>query len=200
MEKENDETMKKFMLKLLNNADINIVDYDFEIRKVDPSKTPLPQNELKEWRLITLHKTNENGVVKTFKLPFHLESKGTINYFYLGPILKIVLQKGKTVVIDEIDSGLHPLLVEYIIGLFNNREENRKGAQLIFNTHDIAQLSLDIFRRDQIYFVEKNNTTGVSELYSLDEYSPRKTENIRKGYLQGRYGAIPIIGAKEIEW
>ena len=68
----------------------------------------------------------------------------------------------------------------------------------IFNTHDVQLLNLDIFRRDQIYFVEKDNRTGASELYALSDFSPRKTEKIRKGYMLGRYGAIPDIG--ELEW
>ena len=73
-------------------------------------------------------------------------------------------------------------------------EINKNGAQLIFNTHDVYLLDLDRFRRDQIYFVEKDNSTGITDLYSLDEFSPKKTENIGKGYLQGRYGAIPMVG------
>ena len=68
---------------------------------------------------------------------------------------------------------------------------------MIFNAHDITQLSLIQFRRDQIYFVEKNNKNGISDVYSLDEYAPRKSENIQKGYLQGRYGAIPMIEVDE---
>ncbi len=72
------------------------------------------------------------------------------------------------------------------------------GAQLIFTTHATSLLSLDIFRRDQIYFTEKNNETGESDLYSLDEFSVRKTENIEKGYMQGRYGAIPYIRGEEL--
>ena len=110
------------------------------------------------------------------------------------------MESGKTVVVDEIDDSLHPLLVNAIIELFNDREVNTKGAQLIFNTHDVSLLSLDNFRRDQIYFTEKDNKTGVTDLYSLDEFSPRKTENIRKGYLQGRYGAIPVIEPGGLKW
>ena len=71
---------------------------------------------------------------------------------------------------------------------------------LIFNTHEISLLDLNLFRRDQIYSVEKNNKTGVSDLYSLDEFSPRKSENIQKGYLQGRYGAMPFVNLEDIEW
>ena len=123
-----------------------------------------------------------------------------MNLFYLGPVIKEALINGKTIVIDEIDSGLHPILVRYLISLFHDKKSNPNGAQLIFNTHDITQLSLNQFRRDQIYFVEKNNENGISDVYSLDEYAPRKSENVQKGYLQGRYGAIPMIGVDEDLW
>lgn len=213
LEREDPNEMKEFMKRLLNNADINIVDYKYEVQDADLSKIQLPLGfqfdgnlskqlfeNVKEWKINTLHKIVENGITNYYELPFQDESKGTMNYFYLAPILKNALETGKTIVIDEIDSGLHPMLVRYLISLFNTREENPNGAQLIFNTHDIAQLTLDIFRRDQIYFVEKDNNTGISDLYSLDEYSPRKSENIQKGYLQGRYGAIPMIGIGGIKW
>ena len=71
---------------------------------------------------------------------------------------------------------------------------NTKGAQLIFTTHDAMLLDLNFFRRDQIWFAEKNDKTCATELYSLASFSPRKGENVRKGYLQGRFGAIPFIG------
>ena len=103
-------------------------------------------------------------------------------------------------IVDEIDSCLHPMLVRYLIDLFNDPEINKNGAQLIFNTHDVSLLDQDIFRRDQIYFVEKDNKTAMSDLYSLAEFSPRKSEDIRKGYLQGRYGAIPAILPGGFEW
>ena len=110
------------------------------------------------------------------------------------------MENGRTIVVDEIDNSLHPLFLEYLIQLFNSRENNPNKAQLIFNTHSVETLSLDLLRRDQIYFVEKNHENGVTELYSLDEFFPRKTENVRKGYLQGRYGAIPNIGLEDLAW
>ena len=189
LKKDQNKEIKTFMKKLLQNADVNIVDYEI---KVDET------NYLKKWELNAFHEVVETGVTKLYQLPFHLESKGTMNLFYVGPIIKEALKDGKTIVIDEIDSGLHPMIVRYLIGLFHDKVSNPNGAQLVFNTHDVAQLSLDLFRRDQIYFVEKDNETGISDVYSLDEYSPRKSENIQKGYMQGRYGAIPMIGVDEL--
>lgn len=213
LETNNDDSMKKFMQSMLLNADINISDYDFEIKAGNLDPVSLPEgvkfddhivaelkNNLREWKFETHHKTVVDGKEKDYVLPLLGESKGTINFLYMGPIIKKTLEDGKTMIIDEIDSGLHPSLVRYLIELFHNKTTNPNGAQLIFNTHDATQLDLNVFRRDQIYFTEKDNQTGISDLYSLDEYAPRKTENIQKGYLQGRFGAIPLIGCEGIEW
>jgi len=95
---------------------------------------------------------------------------------------------------------LHPLLIKYIVSLFHNPEVNKNNAQLIFITHDIYLMSLEIFRRDQIYFTEKDNQKGSTELFSLDEYSTRKKENIRNSYLLGRFGSLPFIGTGDGIW
>ena len=95
---------------------------------------------------------------------------------------------------DELDTSLHPALVTFLVGLFNNPEINKANAQLIFSTHSTEILSLKEMRRDQFYFVEKDRNTGASQIYSLDEFSPRIGEDIRKAYLVGRYGAVPDIG------
>ena len=96
--------------------------------------------------------------------------------------------------VDEIEDSLHPLLTRRLIEMVQDKAVNTKGAQLIFTTHDAMLLDLNFFRRDQIWFAEKNDETCATELYSLASFSPRKGENVRKGYLQGRFGAIPFIG------
>ena len=121
------------------------------------------------------------------------ESAGTQILFSLaGPILDI-LQKGRLLVVDELDRSLHPLLVHKIVQMFNDPELNRNGAQLIFSTHDVSMLDGQKMRRDQIWFTEKDNNQ-VSHLFPLLEFSPRKGEALEKGYLGGRYGGIPILG------
>lgn len=112
--------------------------------------------------------------------------------------LRQTLEAGKVLVVDEIDRRLHPFIVKYLVNLFRNPNVNQNGAQLIFTTHETTLLSLDTFRRDQIYFTEKDAKSGVTDLYSLDEFSVRKTDNIEKGYLLGRYGAIPFLHTEEI--
>lgn len=115
--------------------------------------------------------------------------------------LKEALKEGRTLFIDELDAKLHPLLTRYIVNLFNS-EEN-KEAQLIFSTHDVTNLNKDIFRRDQIYFVEKDSNKS-SNLFSLAEIKLDKNSKIRndasynKDYLNGRYGAILVLSDFDI--
>jgi len=128
-------------------------------------------------------------------LPLQDESCGTRRFFALSGPWLYALSMGQVLAVDEIDSSLHPHLVRALVELFHNPEVNR-GGQLIFNTHDVTQLDNTLFRRDQIWFVEKDSA-GASHLYPLLEYKPRKDEALEKGYLQGRYGAVPFIGSPE---
>jgi hypothetical protein len=110
-----------------------------------------------------------------------------------GPWL-FSLDQGLVLVVDEIDSSLHPHLVRKLVQMFHDSELNTNHGQLIFNTHDTTQLDGTLFRRDQIWLVEKDDS-GASHLYPLLEFKPRKREALEKGYLQGRYGAIPFTGS-----
>ncbi len=201
---QKDPSLTEFMNDLLKNADIHIAGYEyktknrkdmvhkqfmgiFKLNDVDE------EHDLQGYEIITEHCIFINGKKENFKLRLEQESNGTQKLFAYGPFIKEALEKGKTIAIDEIDNCLHPLLVQYLVGLFHNPEINKKGAQLLFNTHDMHLLDLNKLRRDQIYFVNKDEASGISELYSLDEFSPRKSEKVDKGYLLGRYGAIPNI-------
>ena len=104
-----------------------------------------------------------------------------------------VLAKGRVLFVDELDTSLHPLMVRFLIGLIQNPETNKNNAQLVFTTHDTSVLDTEIFRRDQVWFVEKDQKQA-SRLYPLSDFSPRRHEALEKGYLQGRYGALPFIG------
>lgn len=199
--------LKDSAIKLLQAADFNISDYNFTVKQGEIPDFQLPpglsidQEVLEKTRFFELkvcHDIKTEDHVTRVELPFQMESNGTQLYFAYCPAVIMALKTGKTIVVDEIDNGLHPMLVRHLVGLFNNKETNPNGAQLIFNTHDIDLLDLDFFRRDQIYFVEKDYSTGVSDLYALSDFSPRKSEKIQKGYMVGRYGAIPNIGG--VEW
>jgi uncharacterized protein len=122
------------------------------------------------------------------------ESAGTMAYFsLLGSIVK-TLEIGGVLCIDDLDSGLHPLLVLDLIRNFTGQERNPLGAQLIFNTHNTNVLESPLLRRDQIWFTEKDSS-GATHLYPLTDFTPRRNENLKRGYLQGRYGAIPFLDA-----
>ena len=211
----NDSSLNTFMLHLLQKADINISNFNYESIKREVNQLPfeLPpelqglmnpipsaKKVLEQRRIVTSHQVVENGEKKEYPLNYFDESNGTKRLFTYGPVLKNALENGRTIIIDEIDNALHPAMTKSLIEMFQNPNINKNNAQLIFNTHEISLLDLNLFRRDQIYFVEKNNKTGVSDLYSLDEFSPRKSENIHKGYLQGRYGAMPFVNLEDIEW
>ncbi len=120
------------------------------------------------------------------------ESSGTQLFFSLaGPLLDI-LEKGRVLVVDELDSSLHPLLVQRVVDMFQSPATNPNGAQLIFTTHDSSLLDSQKMRRDQIWFTEKDNAQ-ISHLFPLLDFSPRKGEALEKNYLSGRYGGIPIL-------
>ena len=203
-EKDEQGELKQFTLSLLRQADINIDEIKVDIVPLsnqakelvftDSAGNPVPQGQVKAVRIHAGHHVqSESGKEAQFFLDLNEESLGTKQLFWLSPILKEVFGKGKTMVIDELDRSLHPFLVQFLVELFHTPEINQTNAQLIFTTHDTTLLSLDTFRRDQIYFVEKDPHTAATELYSLDEFSVRKNENIEKGYLLGRYGAIPYL-------
>ena len=126
----------------------------------------------------------------SISLPLEEESLGTRRFFGVLGFWTLILTVGGTLVIDELDASLHPTLMRTLIQMFHDPEINEQGAQLIFNTHDTTLLDTGLFRRDQFWFVEKDHS-GASHIYSLLEYSPRKDEALERGYLQGRYGAIP---------
>lgn len=176
--------------------------FDNQIRDFKIEKKSIPENSEKEYYLIdTIHrKCNSNGFAK---IPLQDESAGTLKMFALYSDLKETLKTGGVFFADELNARLHPLLVRNIILTFLNPKINKNHAQLIFTTHDAWLLSKDLFRRDEIWFVEKGED-GVSSLYSLAEFKDnglkiRKDESYEKNYLLGKYGAIPSMKAIDID-
>jgi hypothetical protein len=117
-------------------------------------------------------------------------------YLLAGPVLD-VLRNGRVLVVDELDSSLHTLLVRRLIGMFQSGELNPHGAQLIFSTHDTSLLDQSLFRRDQIWFTEKDSSQAT-RLYPLSDFSPRNKEALERGYLAGRYGAVPFFNGSDL--
>ncbi len=202
---DGDETSKKRIQKALKVADFGIsgIEGDIKTIPVDEIKDlPLEftqlglsdEGELKAVAIQTKHELEDTEGT----LPFFLESEGTQRFFSLiGPIIK-ALENGEVLVLDELDTKLHHSLNKFIVELFHDPEDNPNGAQLIFTTHNTNLLDQDLFRRDQIWFTEMDPKEGSTDLYSLVEYSPRKDKDIEKGYLVGRYGAIPFLGDEKI--
>ena len=191
---------RKQICDFLTAADISIADIEVTTRKVPgqavhfdlvAGKTELRTEEMEEHSLRFSHVTAQGRAV------FDLmdESNGTRNLLFLaGPVMDL-LRKGLTLVIDELDTSLHTLLLRELVRLFHRPEVNTGGAQLIFTTHDTSLLDAsDLFRRDQVWFVEKDRHQA-SALVSLSEFSPRKNEALERGYLMGRYGGVPFLSA-----
>lgn len=130
--------------------------------------------------------------IEIFDIEKH-ESEGTNKLFALAGILLDTLRTGKILFIDELDARLHPLITRELICLFNSNETNPHNAQLIFTTHDTNLLSSKTFRKDQVWFTEKDNK-GATDLYSLVEYKVGKDSLFEDDYIIGKYGAIPFIG------
>lgn len=176
--KDHDTLVRKFM----ECADIGIEDF-----QLVEEEAPLKRTTIK-----TQHKVLDSERKVFFDL-FQDESDGTQRLFLqAGGWLK-ALKEGSVLCVDELDLHLHPNIVRYLIELFHNPKINQKNAQLIFTTHDTSLLDCELFRRDQVWFIQKDERQG-SRLYSLLDFKPRKGEAIGKGYLQGRYGALPFTG------
>ena len=215
LENDVDKKLNRFICDLFKKADINISEYELQIRDVPTDQwiLALPpvlravagdeviSGKHKEYNIFVTHRIEaKNGKTKDWQLNLKEESKGTNSLFMLSPVLYDAFLNGKIICIDEFDASLHPLLVSYLVSLFRNPKINITNAQLIISAHTVTLLSRRVSRDDEIYFVEKGKETGESELYSLDEFSLRKQTNIRKAYLLGRFGAIPDIEGGDLLW
>ena len=196
-----DEKYKKELLRFIKTFDSGI-----EGIKTTPESIEEIQNNNRVVKVELIHR-GENNELKA--LPLELESNGTRKMFHLFDFFMDALRNGMVLFIDELDAKLHPLLTRYIINLFHNSETNIGNGQLIYSTHDTVNLNKDTFRRDEIWFTEKNKD-GVSEMYALSDYildddgSSKTCKKVRndatynKDYLTGRYGAIPVLEEFEI--
>jgi hypothetical protein len=178
--------------QLLKAADIGIVD----IKRVDAERE-FRGRAVRQERILLQHQANDEDSW----LDLEEESEGTKTLFRMAPSIFRTLESGGLLLIDELESSLHPLLGLAIVKLFNCPRSNPRNAQIVFTTHDTNLLGTTLgeppLRRDQIWFTERNEE-GASKLYPLTDYKPRKAENLERGYLQGRYGAIPFLG--DIAW
>lgn len=174
-----DELSKQQFLTMMNDMGIAISGYRFDKQ----------QNEFYLQR--TLNDT-------VYELPFSSESDGTRKLFAALPVILMALKEGRLMIVDELDAKLHPKLLRYVIRLFTNPIANKRGAQLLFTSHDMSTMKNSIFRRDEIWFAALDEDNS-SEIYSLSELRKENNDPINntaaydKQYLEGRYGADPYL-------
>lgn len=220
---KNEDELKDSIIELLKNFDTGIADLECQRIYPDRGQTEIPPDiydkvkkglispkvisivtspENKRYyliksenevvvasRLITKHKIKNSEKFVGFDI--HQESDGTQRIFDLLPTLISLRTSDNIFIIDEIDRSLHPLLVKEFFRLFSGMPTNH-NSQLIVTTHDTNLLNLRLLRKDEIWFIEKN-VEGESCIYALEEFKPRYDKEIQKGYLIGRFGAIPVI-------
>ena len=183
------EKVRKNLVSFINSFDDSII--DIEVEKI----SAIDESDSDNYRVFTVHKSDKG--TSTARISMNEESSGTKKMFSLYQTLLDVLEKGTVFFADELDIKLHPLLMRNILLTFTDKEKNPNNAQLIFTTHNTIYMDMNLLRRDEIWFVEKDN--GVSNLYSLDDITNEKGEKVRKDsnyekhYLLGNYGAIPNL-------
>ena len=199
-----DIEFKKRVLNILNLVKSDIKDFDISFVEKKLSMQDIPDGlplQIKEIflnqnaelsKITTTHSCN-NDERTTAQFDINEESAGTRKFLELiGPCIDII-EKGKCLIVDELETSLHPFIIKYLITLFLDPRININQAQLLFTTHDTNLLDLAIFRRDQIWLAEKDSNL-CTDFYSLSDLNGvRKDENIAKGYLRGKYGAIPFL-------
>ena len=190
-------------LKLIRNADLGIDEISIvkkEKEKRGALATLFEQDfslsKSDNYIIYTTHKISGSNKKEVFDL-LKDESNGTKRYFALSIPFISVIYHGGVVLVDELDASMHPLLTRKLIEMFQIKQANKPGSQLIFSTHASEIMDPELFRRDQIWIVEKNKA-GASELYSLYDFDPtdrpRNTEKFQRNYLAGRYGGVPKFG------
>lgn len=200
----NDEVLKEKIRNALKYADLGLVNAiavekepDAEMLASLQTMAPELAKSLrvkgqKRHRFMQPQLFHQGSGNTTVPLDWDRESAGTQRFFALiGPWLDI-LENGFTVCIDEIETSMHPIMVRELLSLVFNSEQNRNGAQVIFTTHNPLFLDGTLLRRDQIWFTDKDEE-GAAHLYPLSEYQPRQGESLIRGYMSGRYGAVPFV-------
>lgn len=192
-----DPNISKFVVRLLQHADFGILSAKASERELDRDKVPARLSEAIVGRLIRrkqfdIELGHRGAGGKEFPIPWKSQSMGTKKFFSLaGPWLEL-LAMGHVALIDEIESSMHPTMVVELLRLFFSSEASRTNAQLLFTTHNPLLLDPTLIRRDQVWFADKDEE-GATHLYPLTDYKPRKGESLARGYLAGRYGAVPFI-------
>ncbi len=191
-----DPAFKAELVAFLRKADFGVTDIQFQTVPVkslrfDIVKGLVEADESEQVQPFLMHRSSD-GLGSVPFAGLAEESAGTITYLTLAGHWLDVLASGNTLLVDELEGSLHPLLVRKLIEVFHNPVLNPKHAQLVFTTQLPLLLDQDLLRRDQVWFVEKN-VEGATVVFPLTDFSPRNREALQKGYLGGRYGAVPLL-------
>ena len=204
----NSSNFKASVIQMLNHVDLGIENMSISLREVDNSEMVKYFVEDYREKFMTFYRGQE-GYTVNFQhrnritdeigdISLEDESDGTKRYFDLIGPWSMALNDGNCLLIDELDRSLHPHLIRHLLFTFNSHYANPTGAQLLFSTHDTTLLNSELLRRDQIWFTEKGSE-GSTSFFSLADFKGvRKEESFQKGYLAGRYGALPIIESFEL--
>jgi uncharacterized protein len=195
--------------KLLKIADTGID--GLSVKEVDTSKLKLPEDmalsekermhELYKYQIRTIHKQYKKGKESgTIDFKLEDESTGTIKLLAIGGLIIEALAAGRVVIIDELDKSLHPKLTRELVKLFLNKKTNPHGAQLIFATHDVSLLNMNLLRRDQIWLADNENGKGSSYYAISDIPGVRNNIPFDKWYMSGKFGAVPVINDLEFNF
>lgn len=194
---------KERVLEVLRAADVHLADIKIESKtgqqvnfSFEPGKTPTVVTREGELPDITFGHRVEGGETVYFDRRF--ESFGTQRLLaFIGPVLDAI-EKGKLLVIDDVDASLHPMVTRFVVSLFHDPAVSKHDAQLWITSHDTTLLDSDVMRRDQFWFVDKD-ARQASVLVPLTDFSPRKNEALERGYLRGRYGGVPFISSPRLQ-
>ena len=198
----------EFAKELLRQADLELDDIQVETEEAGPYGSLMSAPWIMaggmgtgggyRTKITTVHAVKTaSGETRRCRLRLSEEAAGTKSLIFLAPIIKDVLDSGKTLLVDDIDRSLHPALVRLLADIFRRSDMNPHGAQLIFASQETSLLSDNILRPDQVYFTQKCPDTGATSLYSLDKFRPGDSDDPGKEYLMGRFGAVPRIKAGE---
>lgn len=196
------DAQRDMIQKMVRDSDIGVTGARVETKQLDSAQTErlgrmmaslnanaAIQDAPTEMKTVLFEHSSTSGKAS---LPLNSESLGTNQIFSLSSYIAEALENGATLVVDELDASLHPLLCEEIIGLFERKESHAASAQLIFTAHQTSLMGCGLLERDQIWFANKLKD-GSTELSPLSDYSPRKGEAVESGYLIGRYSGVPVL-------
>ena len=202
--KNNKKLVIEFLRKIgiiVNDIEVYREKNEFFLKNIRESKEFQILSEKEQEKLLSqiayiyrIYFVYEDNQKQKYKLDYYEQSAGTQKILSMFFPIYNLLNNGGVMIIDELDITLHYSLIKEIIKMFNSVEYNRKNAQLIFTTHNLLLLDFNLFREDQIWFLENNDVSTGTELYSLSDIEGyEKNKYLLRDYLNGNFGGIPKL-------